>query len=66
MQQSHLKFEKVVKIEPEYQGHTLYIVLDKVSKGSGVFRYFPVASSALPFNPELKRRFKSQVQHICS
>ncbi|MGD3149119.1 hypothetical protein [Acinetobacter soli] len=52
--EGNLKFEKVVKIEPEYQGHTLYIVLDKVSKGSGVFRYFPVASSALPFNPELK------------
>ncbi len=49
-----LKFEKVVNIEPEYQGHNLYIVLDKVSKGSGVFRYFPVAGSALPFNPELK------------
>lgn len=49
-----LRFEKIVNIEPEYQGHNLYIVLDKVSKGGGVSRYFPVASSALPFNPELK------------
>ena len=49
-----LTFEKVVKIEPEYQGHNLYIVLDKLSKESGASRYFPVASSALPFNPELK------------
>lgn len=49
-----LKFEKVVNIEPEYQGQNLYIVLDKIGKGSGVSRYFPVASSALPFNPELK------------
>lgn len=44
-----LRFEKIVNIEPEYQGHNLYIVLDKISKGSGVSRYFPIASSALPF-----------------
>ena len=49
-----LKFEKVVNIEPEFQGHNLYIVLDKVSKGGGVSRYFPIASTALPFNSDLK------------
>ena len=49
-----LKFKETVKIDPEYQGQNLYIVLDKTNKGNGVLRYFPVASTALPFNPELK------------
>nr|WP_238785718.1 hypothetical protein [Salmonella enterica]AKN19292.1 hypothetical protein [Salmonella enterica subsp. enterica serovar Corvallis] len=49
-----LKFKEAVKIDPEYQGQNLYIVLDKTNKGNGVFRYFPVASTSLPFNPELK------------
>lgn len=49
-----LSFEKILNIEPEYQGHNLYIILDKRSKENGASRYFPVAASALPFNPELK------------
>ncbi|WP_248123237.1 phosphodiester glycosidase family protein [Acinetobacter radioresistens] len=49
-----LKFKEILKIDPEYQGQNLYIVLDKNKKGNGVSRYFPIASTALPFNPELK------------
>lgn len=52
--EGYLKFEKVVNFDPEYQGQNLYIVLDKTSQENGESRYFPVASSALPFNPELK------------
>lgn len=52
--EGELKFTNVVKIDEDYQGQNLYIVLDKISKGNGVFRYYPVASTALPFNPELK------------
>lgn len=49
-----LKLNKILKIDADYQGQNLYIVLDKIGKGNGIFRYFPTASTALPFNPELK------------
>lgn len=52
--QGKLKFEKALNIDPEYQGQNLYIVLDKLSNGNGFFRYFPVATTALPFNPKIK------------
>lgn len=48
-----LKFKKSVNIEPEYQGHNLYIVLDKVIKANGFVSYFPMAVTALPYNSEL-------------
>ena len=48
-----LKFKKAVNIEPEYQGYTLYIVLDKVATANGFVSYFPIAVTALPYNPEI-------------
>lgn len=48
-----LKFKKAVNIEPEYQGYNLYIVLDKVATANGFVSYFPIAVTALPYNPEI-------------
>lgn len=52
--EGELKLAKVVKIDADYQGQNLYIVLDKISKGNGIARYFPIAGTSLPYNPEAK------------
>lgn len=52
--EGELKLAQPIKIESDYQGNNLYIVLDKTNKGNGVARYFPIAATALPYNPEAK------------
>ncbi|ENX25736.1 MULTISPECIES: hypothetical protein [Pseudomonadota] len=49
-----LKFGKKLNIEPEYLGHNLYIVLDKRIKNDKIVYYYPISSTALPYNPEIK------------
>lgn len=49
-----LKLSEAVKIDAEYQGTNLYVVLNKFRKNSGATEYFPIATTALPYNPEAK------------
>lgn len=49
-----LKLSEAVKIDAEYQGTNLYVVLNKFRKNSGATEYFPMATTALPYNPEAK------------
>ncbi|EOQ73540.1 phosphodiester glycosidase family protein [Acinetobacter lactucae] len=52
--EGELKLVQPVKMDSEYQGTNLYIVLNKIDRGNGVARYQPMAATALPYNPEAK------------
>ena len=52
--EGELKLIQPLKIDPEYQGTNLYIILDKISKGNGIARFYPIAATSLPYHPESK------------